>query len=63
MKTSDNAKKLTGMNKQLRIENHVFAFKSVAFLFGGNNTPGNVCAVQWRLLSTVEAVQYSGGLA
>ena len=26
------------------------------------NTPGNVCAVQWRLISTVEAVQYSGGL-
>ena len=25
-------------------------------------TPGNVCAVQWRLFSTVEAVQYSGGL-
>ena len=25
----------------------------------GGNTLGNVCAVQWRLLSTVEAVQYS----
>ena len=25
-------------------------------------TPGNVCLVQWMLLSTVEAVQYSGGL-
>ena len=23
-------------------------------------TPGNVCAVQWRLFSTVEAVQYGG---
>ena len=29
---------------------------------GERNTPGNVCAVQWRLFSTVEAVQYSGGL-
>ena len=26
-------------------------------------TPGNVCAVQWRLFSTVEAVQYGGGPA
>ena len=24
-------------------------------------TLGNVCALQWRLLSTTEAVQYSGG--
>ena len=24
--------------------------------------PGNVCAVEWRLLSRVEAAQYSGGL-
>ena len=26
-------------------------------------TPGNVCAVQRRLFSTVKAVQYGGGLA
>ena len=29
----------------------------------GKITPGNVGAVQWKLFSTVEAVQYGGGLA
>ncbi len=26
------------------------------------STPGNVCAVQWRVCSTVEDIQYSGGI-
>ncbi len=27
------------------------------------NTPGNVCVVQWKVCSTVEDIQYSGGIA
>ena len=41
---------------------HLFTFLTEKAKALRGHTPGNVCAVQRRLLSTVEVVQYSGGL-
>ena len=41
---------------------NTFLHQLAKYSIDHKTTPGNVCVVQWRLFSTVEAVQYSGGL-